>query len=331
MKRLKVQLLCVTALFITALPLIVSADGGMDGGGGHRMGVDFFYHWLLEKKFDPSQDLAFSKLIEPKLKQIESWVPVFAGDLREILENREWYTALPKEIIPAYKAGILFNAEEVAYQTKEEVYFDGKWLSVADSENRATGYLHELVQGVRIMQGTEKIRPENVWRLTIRLLSNKYKNAKELKNALESMGFSGYQTQSEIDQGVQQTQEVREIAYAYTERLKAICATHNVSTDYGSYGKGTEEMQIVVRELLNRVGYYTPEELIQAGQPNLSLQYSDAFQRELMSLFSFLTIHELNDFKRVALTFNLDKFGYRAGAEARIGVCNRLEVKIHAN
>ena len=116
-------------LSILAPAKALAETGGTDGGGGHRMEDQYFDNWLREKLMDPTQQHAYRDTVAPIIARIKEQVPQFGKDLEDVLNEKEWYTVKRrKPHLSAARAGILFDAQEAAYQTDHEIYLDGAWF-----------------------------------------------------------------------------------------------------------------------------------------------------------------------------------------------------------
>lgn len=326
----------VTKSIISVLLVLVTNHALADraGGGGHRMNEKFFDQWLKEKLFRPESDTAFNQLVEPQLALIESWVPVFAGDMKAVLKDKEWYQAKPRQRIHPLNAGILFDANEAAYQTDEEIFIDDEWLKIASDEGRATAYIHEMIQGIRMKDKYKNradksydIAPEQVWRLTIRLLSNKYKKASDIKKDLDNMGFYGYETLEQIQQGDAETLEIRNLIASYQERLVEICKKSR-ETDFLLGGNGTKALRIIGRDVLSRIGYISREELVQAGEPNLDQGKGQNYKRELEKMFNINFLNSHRPISDIRELFDTNNAYEDFKMHDRIKICNRVGVQV---
>jgi hypothetical protein len=137
----------VTELTVSPPASDSTVDGTIDSGGGNSVGgrpIDSY-------AFDPFGRDEIKDTIVPMITQLAKTHLKFAGALYNILREKTWYL-VPVELnkLSAKEIGVSFPNDQMALQTRREVYIASKLFNPAAEEDRATLIVHELLMGMRI-------------------------------------------------------------------------------------------------------------------------------------------------------------------------------------
>ena len=133
---------------------------------------------------------------------------------------------------------------------------------------------------LRIKKGIDAVPAENVWRMTVRLMSGKYRTEESLIKGLTDLGFHHeymrgglYKTKTELARFEKEKQNVEDQVVAqlisdYRQRFLDICVNH--SQHDVNRGPGAVAMREVYLEVINRSGTMLPDFRVERGYPNLS-------------------------------------------------------------
>lgn len=282
--RTTFKTITLTALLISANfgAVALATEGGASTGGGNGINNEFFDAYLIRREIRPEEQTAYKAIIAPILDRLEQDVPDFAQDLKKALQ-KNWYLVDRK--LPALsqkETGIILDTKQLALQNEEDVYIDSNWYNSAKTkdEDRATLFLHELVQGLRLRKNNiAEIAPENVFRATSNLMSKKQKTTRELVEMLENRGFGSYVPASEKE-------KIQELVKTYQFQIEEICSRHELS-DFENNGVGYVEMRPIFLDLLNRQGILDAEAY---GLKKLGNIYSSPGKKYLADSTRFISI-----------------------------------------
>lgn len=117
MKTLKLNLATIALACLLVSPCF--AGGGSDGG------ANSVNYKLVEEYNKDVSDLKGYELFREKIELLKKELPGFAGFLEEQAEKMHWYV-LPHNIttLPEEKTGLSFLTEQMAFQTKTEIFID---------------------------------------------------------------------------------------------------------------------------------------------------------------------------------------------------------------
>lgn len=226
-KRIAPLKLCLTFIALASLytaPLYANGNGISDGngisGGGDAVGDEFFDSYLTRKVFRPENHPSFKTIVEPILKKLDDTDPYFGDRMRSALTQKKWFVIdekLPE--LPKAELGIVFDAKQAAYQTKQEIFLKSRFVKSAKGDlDIAALILHELAQGVRLAlnenrKAEDKIPKESPARLTIDLLSTRADEKDELSYIGQSLVKNNFIKEYTPKAERENTQKEREAAW----------------------------------------------------------------------------------------------------------------------
>jgi len=126
-------------------------QGGVDGGGGNG------YNGRPLESYKINDMMALAEVknsILPMLSNLKKSFLPLAADLTFILRERNWYM-IPAalEQISATKIGVYFPTDQLAIQNFSDIWMNAKIYNGMETSDRSTILLHEMVMGVKLLQG----------------------------------------------------------------------------------------------------------------------------------------------------------------------------------
>lgn len=128
--------------------------GGIDGGGGNG----------IEGKPLESYQISLADIEEfdthiiPMIESLKRSFPELASDMVYLSKERLWYfvpVALNK--IPSFKIGTFFQTDQIAIQSRSEIWVDERLYLKMDTESRVQLLVHELLMGVKILEASSSL------------------------------------------------------------------------------------------------------------------------------------------------------------------------------
>ena len=192
------------------------APGTVDGGGANG----YAGRPLESYRVDDTMAIAEVKAtILPIIENLKkSFVPL-AADLTFVLRERNWYM-IPASLdqISSVKLGVYFPTDQLAIQNFAEVWVNSKLYEQMSATDRAKLILHELVMGVRLLEGAGSL-DRCLANATISALDGSSSDAygEKRKGCYESYGSGQILGKGHVDVGNDDYEHIR----ALTSKLMA--------------------------------------------------------------------------------------------------------------
>lgn len=157
---------CQKTIVKEVSPANVQAEGTIDSGGGNAIDgrpIDSY-------AFDPFLREEIKDSIVPLINELSKVNIKFAAAMLNLLREKTWFL-VPVELdkIPAKNIGVSFPNDQMALQTRREIYIDSRQFNPADISDRTTLMMHELLMGMRIYRFNNS-RYHCIAKATVKLL-----------------------------------------------------------------------------------------------------------------------------------------------------------------
>lgn len=127
-----------------------SGLGGIDGAGG---GNGFKGKPLDQFRVDLKTVPAYKRLYAKVISKLIVRFPKLAGDLTYIADARSWnFIKTELKTLPAAKIGVSFKTDQMALQTKSEIWINDLIFPTMADEDQEALILHELLMGIRLLE-----------------------------------------------------------------------------------------------------------------------------------------------------------------------------------
>lgn len=209
-------LILMIALLSPGLALAGTSSGG--GGGGTSCGGRFLDNMIRQGKYQPKEDPAYKKYVQPQIDRIRKCLPFLADDL-EMAISKPWYKVDCKLKVQ-FESTSYYAAEQLAYQDRLGVFLDSNILAKTDEENRGDLILHEAIQGIRIQRqltshaGEQEMEDSAVGILNEKLQSKEYKTCEDMREGVRKHLLNAYSTAPELKKWGVSLEKVKESARA---------------------------------------------------------------------------------------------------------------------